>query len=123
MLSVNFNVVSPILGFDNIKEVVFSSIDDFFSSLQSEGIAFTLIDPSRLRTYDIRIPLFHKNLLKIEEGDDIRVFCMVIVNSDIKKSTINFAAPVILNFSQELLVQVALDSSEFGMAEPISAFM
>jgi len=120
---VNFQVVSPILGFDSIKEVTFFTIDDFFSTLQSEGVAFTLINPTLLRSYDVEIPLFHKNLLKIEEGDDIRVYCTVIVHSDITKSIINFAAPMILNHSKNLLVQVALDNADFGMAESISTYI
>jgi flagellar assembly factor FliW len=120
---VNFQVVSPILGFDSIKEVTFFTVDDFFSTLQSEGVSFTLINPMMLRSYDIKIPLYYKNLLKIEEGDDIRVYCTVIVHSDIAKSTINFAAPMILNHSKNLLVQVALDSPEYGMSESISTYM
>ncbi len=120
---VSFQVVSPILGFDSIKEVTFFTVDDFFSTLQSEGVSFTLINPTMLRSYDIEIPLFYKNLLKVESGDDVRVYCTVIVHSDIAKSTINFAAPMILNHSKKLLVQVALDSPEFGMSESISTYM
>ncbi len=119
----NFTVVSPILGFDTIKEVIFSEVDDFFSRLEKEGVAFTLVDPSRLREYSFEIPLFYKNALKIEEGDDVRVYCTMIVNSVIENSMINFVAPMILNHSKKLLVQVALDNASFGMAEPISEYL
>ena len=51
----NLNVVSPILGFDSLKEVGFSKIDDFFYSLENEGISFTLINPLKVREYDIEI--------------------------------------------------------------------
>lgn len=119
----NFKIVSPILGFDSIEEVSFSKVDDFFSTLEKEGVSFTLIDPSRLREYSFEVPLFYKNLLKIEEGDDIRVYALVIIHSDIQKSTINFAAPLILNHTKNLLVQVALDDASFGMAEPISDYL
>ncbi len=122
----NFKVVSPILGFESISEISFSTIDDFFSKLEKEGIAFTLIDPSRLRTYSFEIPLFYKNLLKIEEGDDVKVYNTMIVHTPIEKSLINFAAPLILNHSKMLLAQVALDSAtypEFGIAETISTYL
>ena len=122
----NFKIVSPILGFDGLKEISFFTVDEFFSKLESEGVSFTLIDPSRLRAYSFEIPLFYKNLLQIEEGDDIRVYNTVIVNSVIENSMINFAAPLILNHTKKLLVQVALDSvtyPDFGVAEPISAYL
>lgn len=119
----NFAVVSPILGFDTIKEVTFSEVDDFFSRLDKEGVSFTLVDPNRLREYSFEIPLFYKNALKIEEGDDVRVYCTMIVNSVVEKSMINFAAPMILNRSKSLLAQVALDDKSFGMAEPISDYI
>ncbi len=119
----DFKVVSPILGFDTIKEVTFTEVDEFFSKLEKEGVAFTLIDPSRLRDYSFEIPLFYKNALEIEEGDDIRVYCTVIVDSVIENSRINFAAPMILNNTKKLLVQVALDDANFGMAEPILEYL
>ena len=117
----NFQIVSPILGFDSLKEITFSKIDDFFSTLEKEGVSFTLIDPASIRQYSVEIPLFYKNLLRIEEGDDVRVYCTMIVDSVIENSKINFAAPVILNFSKKLLAQVALDNPEFEMAEPLSS--
>jgi flagellar assembly factor FliW len=123
---VNFKIVSPILGFDSIKEITFSEVDDFFSTLEKEGVAFTLIDPSRLREYSFEIPLFYKKLLEIEEGDDVRVYNTMIVDSVIENSRINFAAPLILNHTKKLLAQVALDSvkyPQFGMAEPISDYL
>jgi len=123
---VNFKVVSPILGFDTVKEIAFFEVDEFFSKLEKEGINFTLIDPSRLREYSFEIPLFYKNLLEVEEGDDIRVFNIMIVDSKIENSMVNFVAPVILNFSKKLLVQVALDGTsypDFGVAEPISKYL
>ena len=119
----NFTVVSPILGFDTIKEVTFSEVDDFFSRLDKEGVSFILVNPSRLREYSVQIPQFYKNALKIEEGDDIRVYCTMIVDSVVENSMINFAAPMILNHSKSLLAQVALDDPNFGMAESISEYL
>jgi len=119
----NFQIVSPILGFDTLKEITWTKIDTFFSKLEKEGISFTLINPAKLRTYEIDIPLFYKNILKIEKGDDVRVYCTMIVDSEIKNSIINFTAPLILNHSKNLLAQVALDDSKYGMAEPISKYL
>jgi flagellar assembly factor FliW len=119
----NFQIVSPIFGFDSLQEVTFLEIDAFFSKIVNAGVSFTLINPLKLRPYEIEIPLFYKNLLKVESGDDVRAYCTVIVDSDITQSTVNFAAPIILNHSKHRLVQVALDDAKYAVAEPISSYL
>ena len=122
----NLNVVSPILGFDSLKEVGFSKIDDFFYSLENEGISFTLINPLKVREYDIEIAESYKNLLDLDKEDKIRIYNIIIIQNPIEKSFVNFAAPIIINESKNLLVQVALDSSkypQFGVSESISDYL
>ncbi len=119
-------IVAPIFGFENIDEVLFENIDDFFAKIESENISFTLIDPSKLREYSFEIPDFYKELLKIEAMEDVRVYNTVIISSDIKKSTVNFAAPIVINKKENLLAQIALDESShegFGLAESISDYL
>ncbi len=119
-------VVAPIFGFENIGEVELFEIDDFFTKIEHGDISFTLIDPSKLRTYSFEIPLYYKELLKIDARDDIKVYNLITVFSDIEKSTVNFAAPIIVNEKEGLLVQVALDEvkyKEFGLSESISEYL
>jgi flagellar assembly factor FliW len=119
-------IVAPIFGFENIDEVEFEEIDDFFSKIESGDLAFTLVDPTKLREYSFEIPLFYKELLKLNSEDDVSVYNIVIISSDIEKSKINFAAPIIINKKEKLLAQVALDEtkySSFGLAEPISDYL
>jgi len=122
----NLKIVSPILGFDGLKEVTKSEIDDFFSTLEHEGISFTLISPTKVRSYDIEIPASYESLLEVEEGDKLEVYNIVIVQDPIEKSFVNFAAPIIINTNKNLLVQVALDSAkypQFGVSESISDYL
>ncbi len=119
-------IVAPIFGFENIDEVVFEEIDDFFSKLESGDVAFTLIDPAKLREYSFDIPPFYKELLKLESENDAIVYNIVIISSEIEKSKINFAAPIIINKKEKLLAQIALDETkyrEFGLAESISDYL
>lgn len=119
-------IVAPIFGFENIDEVLFENIDDFFAKIESENISFTLIDPLKLREYSFDIPYFYKELLKIRTMKDVKVYNIVIISSDIKKSTINFAAPIVINEKEKLLAQIALDESthkEFGVAESIVEYL
>jgi flagellar assembly factor FliW len=58
--------------------------------------------------------------------EDVKVYNIVIISSDIKKSTINFAAPIVINKKENLLAQIALDESthkEFGIAESIVEYL
>ncbi|HIP02343.1 MAG TPA: flagellar biosynthesis protein FliW [Campylobacterales bacterium] len=119
-------IVAPIFGFENINEVQFENIDDFFSKVESGDVTFTLIDPSKLRAYSFNIPLFYKELLKLESDEDVSVYNIVIISSEIEKSKINFAAPIVINKKEKLLAQIALDETkykEFGLAESISDYL
>lgn len=119
-------IVGSIFGFENISEVQFEKIDDFFSKVESGDVAFTLIDPAKLRDYSFDIPVFYKELLKLETVEDAAVYNIVIISSEIEKSKINFAAPIVINKKENLLVQIALDETkykDFGLAEPILDYL
>ncbi len=119
-------IAAPIFGFDNIKDVEFEEIDELFSKVENGELAFTLIDPSAVREYSFEIPSYYKELLEIDDESDIKVYNIVLISSDIKKSRINFAAPIIINKKKNILVQVALDESkhpEFGLAEAITDYL
>jgi flagellar assembly factor FliW len=122
----NIKIISPILGFESVKEVMFLEIDDFFSSISGENLSFTLIDPTRLRDYSFKIPSSYQSLLQIEDKDDIKIYSVVVINSEIEKSTINFIAPIVINFSKALLAQITLDSfkyPDFQILDPISNYL
>ncbi|OQX73090.1 MAG: hypothetical protein B6D59_06595 [Campylobacteraceae bacterium 4484_4] len=119
-------IVSPILGFESVKEVHFSPIDDFFSRIENEPISFTLIRPERLRQYAFEIPLFYKDLLQAQSDEDLEVYTIITVYKPIEKSTVNFAAPVLINPKKGLLAQVMLDDTkypEYGIREPIENYL
>ncbi len=119
-------IVSPILGFESLKEVEFSDIDDFFSQITNGPISFTLIKPDRLRTYTFEIPLFYRDLLQAKSDTDLRVYAIMTIYKPIEKSTVNFAAPILINPKQRLLAQVMLDDTKYenyGIREPIEKYL
>ncbi len=122
----DLKIVSPILGFDAIKSMTLKQIDEYFSTLESDGVSFTLIDPTKIREYNISIPTSYAKLLDIDDGDKIDIYCIVIIQKPIEKSFVNFVAPIIVNSTKKLLLQVALDDKEyeqFGLSEPISNYL
>ena len=119
-------VVSPIFGFESIKEFLFEDIDDYFASISFDDITFTLIKADKIRDYDISIDEAYIDLLEIEDSSNIGVYGIVIVQDPIQNSFINFAAPVIINHDKNLLAQIALDSQkyrDYGLSEPISKYL
>ena len=121
-----FDVKSPILGFEDVSKMKLEKIDDIFMRLSNtEAIApvFVLINPFVLREYDFEVPTAIKLLLDLDTSKNILVANIMVMQNPIQNSTINFLAPVVFNFDNHTMAQVALDSfkyPQYGLAEPIS---
>jgi flagellar assembly factor FliW len=123
-----FDIKVPILGFEQIKKVELKKIDDFFTELKScdDETKFMLIDPFMLRDYDITIPDFFKNLLKLQKDSNMMVLNIMIVSHPIETSVINFLAPLVFNIDEKSVAQVLLDSTkhkDYGLLENISDYI
>ncbi len=125
-----FELKLPLLGFESIKSMTLTKIDDIFMQLEnSEGDkspSFTLINPFVLKAYEIDIPTSTQNLLEIQEDSNILIFNVVIIQNPLDKSTINFLAPFIFNTDNQTMAQIILDgksAADQGMAECIGDFM
>ncbi len=119
-------VASPILGFEKIESFQLDQIDDFFYRLHSGDIAFTLIEPGKLRSYTFDLPPFYARKLQAQQGDDLLVLAIMIVQDPIEDSVINFRAPIVINRESGLLVQVPLDEQhypDFSLAEKIGRYL
>ena len=112
-----FEVKIPILGFENIKKLKLVKIDENFHILKpldiEENISFTIINPFSIRNYDIEVPKSAKYLLKTNNTKDLLIFNILIINKNIKESTINFLAPIILNTKEALAGQIVLDMKTY----------
>jgi len=120
------NVALPLFGFEQIKTFTLEKIDDFFYKLSHGEIAFTLIDPSKIREYTFEIPDFYAEKLALEEGDKVKVLAIMVLQDPIEESVVNFLAPVVINESKKLLVQIPLDEQkypDFALAEKIGRYL
>lgn len=125
-----FEVKSPILGFENIEKMNLDKIDDLFMTLKNanedESPSFTLVNPYLLRSYEFEIPMALKLLLELKDDTNLLVLNIMIVHQPIETSTVNFLAPVLFNFDNRSMGQVVLDSSRYqnyGLTETISNFL
>lgn len=122
-----FDICLPILGFEDIKEVSLEKIDDVFMKMQSLGneyISFTMINPFTLREYDFEIPDNAQNLLEIDKNSNLIILNIVLIQTPIEDSIVNFIGPMVFNTDNGKAVQVILnDSPQYSVAEKISTFL
>ena len=123
-----FEVKSEILGFENIKEVELSEIDELFSTLrgvENSDISFTLINPNRLREYVFDVSTSTERLLDIKDENDLMVYNIVIIQNPLDESKINFQAPLIFNKANGTVAQEVLGIQkypDFGLDESLKTF-
>ena len=123
-----YQVKTEILGFEDIKSVEFSEIDELFATIKSENdnsISFSLVNPYLLREYSFDLPSAAKVMLEIDENSQVLVYNIMVVQNPLDASKVNILAPLIFNKDKGLMGQVVLRASEnpdFGLAESIGSF-
>lgn len=122
-----FDICVPILGFENVKQVTLEKIDDIFMKMKSvdeEHISFTLIDPFVLREYDFEVPDNIQEMLGIDKNSNLIILNIILIQTPIENSVVNFIGPMIFNTDNQKAAQVIIsDSNEYGVAEKISNFL
>lgn len=123
-----FEVKSEILGFENIKEVELKEVDELFSTLRSstgDEISFTLVNPHKLREYNFDISISSETLLNIKDDKDLLVYNILVLQSPLDESKINFQAPLIFNKENMTVVQEVLGIHkypDYGFDESLKRF-
>ncbi len=122
-----FDITVPLLGFDNVKQITLEKIDDIFMKMQAVGnphISFTLIDPFILREYDFEVPTNVQELLEVDDNSNLLILNIVVVQTPIESSVVNFIGPLVFNTDNNKAAQIILsDSNQYGVAEKISTFL
>lgn len=127
----NFEVKSPILGFEAVMKMSLERLeenDDLFMRLRNcdgEAPTFTMVNPFMLRDYSFEMPVAIRALLEVRENTSLLILNMMVIATPLENSTVNFLAPVVFNFDNHTMGQVVLESMkypQYGIAEPISSF-
>ncbi len=115
-----FNFVSPIIGFDDLKQYTIVDIkpDSPFKWLQSieDGeLAFPITLCSYFGIdYQFDIPDEEAEKINIENPDDVFVFNIAnIPNSNPQAASINMLAPIIVNLANKKAMQTILKNTDF----------
>lgn len=122
-----FDISVPLLGFENVRQVELQKIDDIFMKMQSttdEYISFTLINPFVLREYDFEVPSNIQDILQADEKSNLLILNIVLIQTPIEDSIVNFIGPLVFNTDNNRVAQVILsDSPRYNVAEKISSFL
>ena len=121
-----FDLKLPLLGFETVSKMELQKIDDIFMRLESvgEGPSFTLVNPFALREYSFDIPASLHALMEITPESNLLIYNIMILQSPIEKSTVNFVAPLVFNTDNQMMAQIIVDNRmDFGIADPISNYL
>ncbi|MEN8302602.1 MAG: flagellar assembly protein FliW [Campylobacterota bacterium] len=122
-----FDISIPLLGFEDIKQVELQKVDEIFMKMQScedENISFTLINPYVLREYDFEVPQNVLDLLNITKESNLLILNIVLIQTPIENSIVNFIGPLIFNTDTKKAAQIILaEPIGYGVAEKISSFL
>jgi flagellar assembly factor FliW len=120
-----FKVILPILGFEQIEKYKLEKIDDVFFKLEGGDISFTLINPFSIKPdYDVIISDADKEKLNIKDDSNILVLNNMIVATPLQNSTINFASPIIFNFDDNIMGQVILENAQnYSLTDPLANYI
>ncbi len=127
----DFKAAMPILGFESCKEVTLESVDGHFYTLVdkdgSSALSFTLITPSLLRDdYIFDLPENAVKNLQAESPEELEVLNIMIIDTPIENSYVNFLAPLVFNKKKRIMGQVVLDNQKypgFSLADPIGKYL
>ena len=115
-----FNFISPIIGFNNLKQytIIDYKADSPFKWLQSiedMDLAFPVTLCSFFNIdYQFNIPDEEADILGIESPDSVFV-CNIanIPSSDPHSATINMLAPIVINLQNKKAMQLILKNTDF----------
>ena len=121
-----FDISTPLLGFENIKQVELDRVDEIFMKMVScdnELLSFTLVNPFVLREYDFEVPNAILESLEATKDSNLLILNIVLIQSPIEDSMVNFLAPIIFNTDTKKVSQIILpETTRYGVAEKISSY-
>lgn len=105
-----------IYGFEDYKEfIVIGQISEEFpfvwlQSIKDENIAFVLTDPFLfVEEYDFSLEEENVEKLKLSGEEDLQIYGICVVPSEVKSTTMNLKSPVVVNVNKRIGLQVILD--------------
>jgi len=103
-----------ILGFEEHRRFAILSCEQtdpvqWLHSIDDPGISLPIINPFLLKSdYNIEVDDSELKPLKTSVEEDIIVYCVTVLPNELKDVTINFAAPILINYKRNVGKQVVM---------------
>lgn len=105
-----------ILGFDSLKKYLLLTMDVdnstfyFLQSVEDMDVSFTVANPFLfVEGYEFEAGDEDMKKLGIDSVEKLMVLCIVNIKSDIKQTTMNLKAPILLNVENKKASQIIVD--------------
>ena len=112
-------------GFQKLKKFIIKDIEENspFSVLQSiedKHIGFILISPfSIYDNYEINLNEEVVKSLEIKSPEDVLLYSLVTLNSNLREITANLKAPIVINIKNKKGEQYIIDKDKYKIKEKI----
>ena len=114
-----------LLGLEHLKNYVIEDIEgneDFkiLKSLDDNDISLVITSPFFImKDYEIELSQEVIRNLCINNQEEVMVFSTVTLNSDMKKTTVNLRAPIVINKNNATGEQVVLNKECYKIKHPL----
>lgn len=118
-------LTSPLLGFNELSDYLIISNTDYFpflwfQSVEDPSVCFILIEPEPFfKEYSPVVSKRQLKVLGVNQQEELKLFCIVVIPDDPKKATANLRAPLVVNFERKLASQTVLDDDSWDIRAPM----
>ena len=103
-----------------IVDIEDNDLFKLFQSLDDPDIGLVIISPfDVIKEYEVKLNEEIIKELSIKKPEDVILYNVVNLNSDIKKITANFMAPIVINITNNYGEQLILEKSNYKIKQPI----
>lgn len=112
-------------GFEEYKKFIIApfkgnEVFKVLHSIDNEELGFILISPFEfMKEYEFELSASIIEQLKVENPEQVAVYNLITLNSDIKKITANLKAPIVVNVEKKLAHQVILSDERYLVKYPL----
>lgn len=111
-------------GFENLRKFIIKEVEDsgfyILQSLEKAELGFVLISPFSIdKNYEIKLNEEVIKALEINDENQVVLYSIVTLNSNIEKITANLKAPIVINNKTNKGEQYITENNKYNIREKV----
>ncbi len=112
-------------GFEDLRKFIIVEADNtkpiyWLQSIENKHIALpVIVSFAIINDYNIDVRENELEDLDLESKNDLLILNVVVIPEDIRKMTVNLAAPVVINAKRGIGKQIIIDAAELPLRFPV----